>query len=229
MTPFSGVGIGKRYGSITELGEHRVPDAVARSTMTDRLAPDPSTWATSSSVTLPSPSDGHVHRLILLAIRRQNAGRAIDGQAPFMAIESVNALKTYRSNQTIGDSFERHGMQFVVSKVKVACLGALVLATTGIGVAQAGTASPVLSTTERGWCVRNQTGELRSLWLVEDTHLCPAPFWGPVSLGERGPAGPVGPQGPVGPAGPKGDKGDTGPAGPKGEKGDTGPAGPPAT
>lgn len=43
-------------------------------------------------------------------------------------------------------------------------------------------ASPVLSTTERGLCIKEGTGEPRSLWLVAATGLCPAPYWGPASL-----------------------------------------------
>jgi hypothetical protein len=43
-------------------------------------------------------------------------------------------------------------------------------------------AAPVLSTTERGLCIKQGTGEPRSLWLVAATHRCPAPFWGPTTL-----------------------------------------------
>lgn len=43
-------------------------------------------------------------------------------------------------------------------------------------------AAPVLSTTERGLCIKTGTGEPRSLWLVAATGLCPAPYWGPASL-----------------------------------------------
>lgn len=43
-------------------------------------------------------------------------------------------------------------------------------------------AAPVLSTTQRGLCIKNGTGEPRSLWLVAATGLCPDPYWGPATL-----------------------------------------------
>jgi hypothetical protein len=65
-------------------------------------------------------------------------------------------------------------------------LGALVVALVGGGglvAANAATAAgPVLSTTERGLCIKQGTGEPRSLWLVAATHKCPDPYWGPASL-----------------------------------------------
>ena len=86
--------------------------------------------------------------------------------------------------------------------IPAAAIGAGVLAA-GLALSSTATAETIapiapqkLSTTQRGWCVRDQTGELRNLWLVESTLKCPAPYWGPVSLGgAQGPAGPVGPAG----------------------------------
>jgi len=49
------------------------------------------------------------------------------------------------------------------------------------------TASTVLGNS-RGWCVRSGTGELRNLWL-DPNGKCPAPFWGPTTLG--GSSGPT--------------------------------------
>jgi hypothetical protein len=72
-------------------------------------------------------------------------------------------------------------------------VGALLLLVGGAAVAT-GAVQP------RGFCVRNQTGEIRNLWLNPLTGKCPDPFWGPVAMGS----------GAQGPAGPKGDKGDPG-------------------
>lgn len=60
-------------------------------------------------------------------------------------------------------------------------LGVGGLAATHADAAPAPTAQ-TLSTTERGLCIKQGTGEPRSLWLVEATGLCPAPYWGPASL-----------------------------------------------
>lgn len=65
-------------------------------------------------------------------------------------------------------------------------LAALVVALVGGGgllaANAASAAGPVLSTTERGLCIKQGTGEPRSLWLVAATHKCPDPYWGPASL-----------------------------------------------
>ena len=97
--------------------------------------------------------------------------------------------------------------------IPAAALGAGVLAA-GLALSSTATAETIapiapqkLSTTQRGWCVRDQTGELRNLWLVESTLKCPAPFWGPVSLG-----------------GAKGDPGTPGKDGKDGKDGAAGPA-----
>jgi len=84
------------------------------------------------------------------------------------------------------------------------------------------TTAPSTPVLKRDWCIKSGTGELRNLWLTGPKDTCPAPFWGPVKLGEQGPSGPAGPkgdQGPVGPSGPAGPKGDQGPAGPSGPTG----------
>lgn len=84
------------------------------------------------------------------------------------------------------------------NRIVMIVVGALLLAFGGVGAAvAAGAVQP------RGWCVKNQTGELRNLWLNPITGKCPDPFWGPVSMGNGAP-------GPAGPQGPKGDKGDPG-------------------
>src|SRR5664279_3515572 len=73
----------------------------------------------------------------------------------------------------------------------IAATAALLLSGGGAAVAVSASAPPhaVLSTTERGWCLRTATGELRSLWLDASTHKCPLPWFGPVSLGgAQGPA-----------------------------------------
>jgi hypothetical protein len=94
----------------------------------------------------------------------------------------------------------------------VAVVGVL-MGAAGVGVALTAAASgPVLSTTERGLCIRSGTGEPRSLWLVAATHRCPDPYWGPTNLKDAfgiESTGTAGPAGPVGPAGPKGDPGDS--------------------
>ena len=107
-----------------------------------------------------------------------------------------------------------------MNRVKTAAAAAVLLAAGGIGTATAVASTPstpsvALSDTARDWCVRNQTGELRNLWLRADNLRCPDPYWGPVDLGTgaRGPAGPQGEQGP---------KGDTGEQGPKGDQGEPG-------
>jgi hypothetical protein len=77
-------------------------------------------------------------------------------------------------------------------------------------------AAEVLSTTERGLCVRVGTGAPQSLWLVAATHKCPSGYWGPATVEQAfGKAalagiGGTGGVGPAGPQGPKGDKGDPG-------------------
>lgn len=83
------------------------------------------------------------------------------------------------------------------NRVIMVVLGALLFVFGGVAVAS-GAVQP------RGFCVRNQTGEIRNLWLNPLTGKCPDPFWGPVDMG----SGKPGPQGPAGPAGPKGDPGD---------------------
>jgi hypothetical protein len=79
-------------------------------------------------------------------------------------------------------------------------------------VAPAPAGREVLSTTERGLCIRSGTGEPRSLWFVAATHTCPAGWWQPTTLEQA--FGPIaravaGTPGPAGPAGPKGDPGDS--------------------
>lgn len=110
-----------------------------------------------------------------------------------------------------------------VIAVAAASLGALSVTSTANAApaaAPATVAAPVaalpaavpaitLSTTNRGWCVKVGTGELRNLWFDAATNRCPVfsptnAYWGPVALGggAPGPAGPAGPAGPRGPAGP---------------------------
>lgn len=43
-------------------------------------------------------------------------------------------------------------------------------------------ATQVLSTTDRGLCIKNGTGAPQSLWLVDATGECPSGYWGPASL-----------------------------------------------
>lgn len=66
-------------------------------------------------------------------------------------------------------------------------------------VTVAATATPSQNLT-RDWCIKSGTGELRNLWLTGPRGTCPAPYWGPVKLGD-GAAGPAGPAGPPGAAG----------------------------
>lgn len=71
-------------------------------------------------------------------------------------------------------------------------------------------AAEVLSTTERGLCVKIGTGAPQSLWLVAATHRCPSGFWGPATLKQAfGEAALAGIGGAVGPKGDKGDPGDS--------------------
>lgn len=95
------------------------------------------------------------------------------------------------------------------TRIRLVALAAVLslLGLTGAVAAHAATSAAApraaLSSTERGWCVRSGTGELRNLWLEATTHRCPDPYWGPTNLG----SGTRGPAGPAGPAGPKGDPG----------------------
>lgn len=94
------------------------------------------------------------------------------------------------------------------ARVGFAALVAAPVAVAGLVAANVANASgPVLSTTERGLCIKSGTGEPRSLWLVAATHKCPDPYWGPASLED---AFGIEGTGTPGPAGPKGDKGDPG-------------------
>jgi hypothetical protein len=69
------------------------------------------------------------------------------------------------------------------ARVGLAALVAVFIAAAGLLAANVANASgPVLSTTERGLCIKQGTGEPRSLWLVAATHKCPDPYWGPASL-----------------------------------------------
>jgi hypothetical protein len=69
------------------------------------------------------------------------------------------------------------------ARVGLASLVAVFVAAAGLLAANVANASgPVLSTTERGLCIKQGTGEPRSLWLVAATHKCPDPYWGPASL-----------------------------------------------
>jgi len=69
------------------------------------------------------------------------------------------------------------------ARVGLASLVAVFVAAAGLLAANVANASgPVLSTTERGLCLKQGTGEPRSLWLVAATHKCPDPWRGPVSL-----------------------------------------------
>lgn len=82
-----------------------------------------------------------------------------------------------------------------------AALASLVGAGAAYSMSASATPAPTaaLSQAERGWCVRSGTGELRNLWLVEDTKRCPDPYWGPVSMGgAKGDTGATGARGPRG-------------------------------
>jgi hypothetical protein len=69
------------------------------------------------------------------------------------------------------------------ARLALVALVAILTAAAGLLVANVANASgPVLSTTERGLCIKQGTGEPRSLWLVAATHKCPDPYWGPASL-----------------------------------------------
>lgn len=96
------------------------------------------------------------------------------------------------------------------ARIALAATISVLMGAVGVGVALTAAASgPVLSTTERGLCIRSGTGEPRSLWLVAATHKCPDPYWGPASLKDAFGIESTGVIGPVGPAGPKGDPGDS--------------------